>query len=81
MGGHPRQVIMKSSDKMWSTIGGNRNLLQDSHLENSMNSMKMQKDKTLDDEPPGWKVCSMLLGKNERQLLITPKRKKQLSQS
>ena len=68
-----RQVIVKSSDKMWSTVGGNRNPLQDYCLENSINSMKMQKDKTLDDELPGWKACIMLLGKRESQLLIIQK--------
>ena len=40
--GHPRQVIVKSSDKTWSTGGGNGNPLQDSCLENPMNSMKRQ---------------------------------------
>ena len=30
-----------------------------------MNSMKRQKDMTLEDEPPGQKVSSMLLGKVE----------------
>ena len=35
-----RQVMMDSSDKMWSTGEGNDNLLQYSCLENPMNSMK-----------------------------------------
>ena len=46
------QVTVKSSDKTWSTGGGNGNPLQYSCLENSMNSMKRQKDMTLKDEPP-----------------------------
>ena len=44
------QVIMESSDKMWSTGEGNGKPLQYSCLENPMNSMKRQKDRTLKDE-------------------------------
>ena len=40
--------------------------------------MKRQKDLTLEDEPPGQKVSSMLLGKSRGQLLIAPERMKQL---
>ena len=43
---------MESSDKMWSTGEGNGKPLQYSCLENPMNSMKRQKDKTLKDELP-----------------------------
>ena len=39
-------------DKMWSTEEGNGKLLQYSYLENVMNSMKRQKDRTLKDELP-----------------------------
>ena len=42
--------MVESPDKMWST--GNGNLLQYSGLENPMNSMKRQKDRTLKDEVP-----------------------------
>ena len=45
-----RQVMMESSDKMWSTREGNGKPLQYSCLENPMNSMKRQKDRTLKDE-------------------------------
>ena len=45
---------MESYDKMWSTGEGNGKLLQYSCLENSMNSVKRQKDRTLKDELPGW---------------------------
>ena len=38
------------SDKLWLTGEGNGKLLQNSCLENPMNSMKRQKDKTLKDE-------------------------------
>ena len=46
------RVMVESSDKMWSTAEGNGNSLQYSCLENPMNSMKRQKDKTLKDELP-----------------------------
>ena len=45
-------VIVESSDKMWSTGEGNGKPLQYSCLENPMNSMKRQKDRTLKDELP-----------------------------
>ena len=41
---------MESSDKMWSTGEGNGKPLEYSCLENTMNSMKRQKDRTLKDE-------------------------------
>ena len=46
------QVMVESSDKMWSTGEGNGNPLQYSCLENPMNSVKRQKDRTLKDELP-----------------------------
>ena len=48
------QIIVESSDKTCSTGGGNGKLLQYSLLENpvNMNSMKRQKDMTLEDELP-----------------------------
>ena len=45
-----RQVMVESSDKMWSTGEGNGKPLQYSCPENPMNSMKRQKDRTLKDE-------------------------------
>ena len=42
--------MTESSDKMWSTGEGNGKPLQYSCLENPMNSMKRQKDRTLKDE-------------------------------
>ena len=50
--GHPRRVMVESSDKTWSTGEGNSKPLQNSCLENPMNSMKRQKDRTLKDELP-----------------------------
>ena len=44
--------MVESSDKTWSTGEGNGKLLQYSCLENPMNSMKRQKDRTLKDELP-----------------------------
>ena len=44
--------MVESSDKMWSTGEGNGKPLQYSYLENPMNSMKRQKDRTLKDEIP-----------------------------
>ena len=45
-------VVVDSSDKTWSTGEGNGKPLQYSCLENTMNSMKRQKDRTLKDELP-----------------------------
>ena len=44
------QVTVESSDKMWSTGEGNGKPLQYSCLENPMNSMKREKDRTLKEE-------------------------------
>ena len=44
--------MVESSDKMWSTGEGNGKPLQYFCLENPMNSMKSQKDRTLKDELP-----------------------------
>ena len=46
-----------------------------------MDSMKVQNVMTLEDQPPGWKLSSMLLGKSGGQLLIAPERIKWLGQS
>ena len=45
-------VMVERSDRMWSTGEGNGKPLQYSCLENPMNSMKRQKDRTLKDETP-----------------------------
>ena len=44
------RILVESSDKMWSTEEGDGKPLQYSCLENPMNSMKRQKDRTLKDE-------------------------------
>ena len=46
------RVMVERSDKMWSTGEGNGKPLQNSYLENSMNSMKRQNGMTLKDELP-----------------------------
>ena len=47
------QVMVESSDKMWSTGEGNGKPLQYSCLENPINSMKTQNNRTLKEELPG----------------------------
>ena len=47
-----RQVMVESSDKLWSTGEENGKSFQYSCLENPMNCMKWQKDRTLKDELP-----------------------------
>ena len=47
-----RWVMVENADKMWSTGKGNGKPLQYSCLENPMNIMKRQKDRTLKDELP-----------------------------
>ena len=44
--------MVESSDKTWSTGEGNGKPLQYSCLENPMNTMQRQKDRTLKDELP-----------------------------
>ena len=44
--------MVERSDRMWSAGEGNSKPLQYSCLENPMNSMKWQKDRTLKDELP-----------------------------
>ena len=45
-------VMVERSDRMWSTGEGNGKPLQCSCLENPMNSMKREKDRTVKDEFP-----------------------------
>ena len=46
------RVMVERSDRVWSTGEGNGKPLQYSCLENPMNSVKRQKDRTLKDELP-----------------------------
>ena len=72
------RVMVESSDKMWSTGKGNGKLLQYSCLENPMNSMKRQKDRTLKDELPRLIDAQYAAGDQWRK---TPERMKRQSQS
>ena len=47
-----RRVMAERSGRMWSTGEGNGKSLQYFCLENPMNSMKRQKDRTMKDELP-----------------------------
>ena len=51
------RVMVERSDRMWSTGEGNGKPLQYSCLQNPMNSMKRQSDRTLKDELPN-SVCA-----------------------
>ena len=46
------RVMAETSDKMWSTGEGNGKPFQYSCLENPMNTMQRQKDRTLKDKLP-----------------------------
>ena len=50
--GHPRQVMVEKSDRMWSTGERNGKPLQYSCLEKPMNNMKRQNNRTLRWELP-----------------------------
>ena len=71
-------IMVERSDRMWSTGKGNGKPLQDSCLENPMNSMKRQKNRTLKDDLPRLVGAQMLL---EISGEITPERMKGWSQS
>ena len=70
--------MVESSDKMWSTGEGNGKPLQSSCLENPMNSMKRQKDRTLRDELSRSVGAQYATGDEWR---IAPERMKKQSQS
>ena len=46
------RVMVERSDRMWSTEEGNGKPLQYSCLENHMNSMRRQNDRTLEEKLP-----------------------------
>ena len=71
-------VMVETSDKIWSTGEGNGKPLQYSCLENPMNSMKMQKDRTLKDELSR-SVGAQYATRDHGE--ITPEREKGWSQS
>ena len=73
-----RRVMVERSDRMWSAGEGNGKPLQYSCLENPMNSMKRQNDRTLKDELPRLVGTQHATGDQWR---ITPERMKRWSQS
>ena len=75
-----KHVMVQPSDKMWSSGEGNGKPLQYSCLENTMNSMKKAKDRTLKDELPR-SVSAQCATTVENSGEITPERMKRQSQS
>ena len=69
------RVMVERSNKTWSTGEGKGKPLQYSCLQNPMNSMKKQKDRTLKDELP------RLVGAQYATGEITPERMKRWRQS
>ena len=59
---------MESSDKTWSTGGGNGKPLQYSCNKNPMNSMKRQNDMTLNDELPRLEGVQYATGEEQRAI-------------
>ena len=78
-----RWVIVKSSDKMWPTRGGNGKPLQYSCVRTLWKVWKGKNTRHRKVSPLGWKVSNILLGKSGGQLLtlIAPERMKWLGQS
>ena len=71
-------VTVDRSDIMWPTEGWNGKPLQYSCLENPMNSMERQKDRTLKDELPRSVGAQYVTGDQGK---ITPEKMKRWSQS
>ena len=61
-----RRVMVERSDRMWSTGEGNGKPLQYSCLENPMNSMKKQYDRTPKEELPRSLVAQYATGDQRR---------------
>ena len=70
--------MVESSDKTWSTGEVNGKPLQDSCLENPMNSMKKEKAMTLKNELPRLVGAQYATGEEQRYSF---RRNKRLSQS
>ena len=60
---------MNSSDKTWSTQGGNSKPLHFSCLENPRDGMKRQKDTTPEDEPPRSRGVQYATGEEQRAII------------
>ena len=74
------EVIVKSCDKTWPTGEGNGNPLQYSCLANLTDSMKRQKDMTLEDETRSESVKNAT-GEEQRTITNSSKKMKWLGQS
>ena len=73
------RVMVERSDRMWCTGEGNDKPLQYSCLENPMNSMKRQNDRTLKEELPSSLGAQYMLLDISGE--ITPEKMKGWSQS
>ena len=62
------RVTVKTSDKMWSTGGGNGKPLQYPCYKNPKNSRKRQKDMTLKDEPSRLEDVQCATGQEQRAI-------------
>ena len=65
---------MESSDKMWSTGGGDGKPFQYSCHENSMNNMKRKKDMTPEDKPPTSEGVQYATGEKQRAITNSSRR-------
>ena len=77
------RVMVERSDRMWSTGEGNGKPLEYSSLENPMNRMKKQNDRTLKDELPRSVGAQYATGdqwrnKSRKNEGMEPKQKKHL---
>ena len=80
MQGHLRQVIVKISDKAWSTGEGNGKQLQYSCHKNPKNSIKGQNDMTSEDEcPPPQSEGVQYTNKEEGKAITKNSRKNEAS--
>ena len=68
------QVIVKCSDKMWSTGEENGNLFQCSCLENPNDSMKRYKDTTPEDVPRRLEGVQYATGEEQRAITNNSKK-------
>ena len=71
-------VMVERSGRIWSTGEGNGKPFQYSCLDNPMNSMKRQKDRTLKEELPRSVGAQYAVGESGE---ITPEKMKRQSQS
>ena len=62
-------VMVERSDRLWSTGGGNGKPLHYSCLENPMDSMKRQKDVTMEDELPRSDGVQYATGEEQRAII------------